>query len=108
MNGFGKRRIFIASKADGENIIFCTTPHRSDDIRRGAGSGNAENYVVGRNMVLLQIAPAAFCIVFGMFNGFADGAVAAGNESDDAALLQSIRRRKLRSIHDTKPTARSG
>ena len=76
-----------------------------DDVGSGAGSRDADDSVIRSDVMFLQFFPSAHGIVFGVFHGIAQGAVASGNQADDTSGGHAECGWDFRCVEHTQPAA---
>src|SRR6185437_9855850 len=106
--GFSDRAIRVAYDTPGDDVMLGGDLQSTQYIWRRTGGGDAYEYVVFVDLILLQVGPCLDEIVFRVFDGFFDRCIAAGDETDDQVIGYTKGRGAFRSVEDAKTAAGSG
>ncbi len=90
--------IGVGGDSCGEDSVATALFERSDNIRGSARRSDADNSIARVDIERLQVFPALVGVVLGIFNGVAQGVVAAGYEADHPRGIHAECGRNLRSV----------
>jgi hypothetical protein len=103
-----ERRVTIGSERGSESAAMVRFFHGSQDERRGADGGDAEDHVIFIYAAVANFASASGYGIFGAFDGFPHGVRAAGHDGLNAVAAHAEGRRDFGSVKSAHAAAGTG